>query len=524
MIENGCSFRDVEIYNVYSELQTRDDIQRSQFLEQLDQTLKDLADGKKAKDFEENPATTLRKHLPVILRLSYDVPFPDVRETCARIIQELEDKGVKVPRRRYAGPSSFISSKELIPVETDDEEVYLHFADAFICNGRVTNAKRLMSFHPLYLDSFMNTESFVMDGEGPLPFDWRYYIGILAAARHQSSYLVNICENEFLLKNGDPMWLNGIDHAPKKLQNLMDLNKILAHKPWLISLEHIQDLLKGPSADTWSVAELVHAIAIMVHYHCLAAFVYGCGINPEVDLDGGHTFVTPTVSDSSSNAEPTTPTSTVVNAFNDVHREQNSTQTLLERMKKVEKDHEQEEETSQEEVLRQFHSIQNKELDDSKEITAVPDVAPTLDRYRKDRAFRYEDFAKREKNGNISPFRAQDFSWHKHGYSLIDRLYPGIGSLLDSKFKAIINLTYKTMGDTTDVDTTTFRLATWNYIHLIFGIFHDDYRYDEVNQLLYRPYKEYIKMDDEIFILIEMDGEIVHLRHFSEDFDHIIET
>ena len=109
------------------------------------------------------------------------------------------------------------------------------------------------------------------------------------------------------------------------------------------------------------MAELVHAIAIMVHYHCLAAFVYGCGINPEVDLDGGHTFVTPTVSDSSSNAEPTTPTSTVVNAFNDVHREQNSTQTLLERMKKVEKDHEQEEETSQEEVLRQFHSIQNKE-------------------------------------------------------------------------------------------------------------------------------------------------------------------
>ena len=90
MIENGCSFRDVEIYYIYSELQTRDDIQRSQFLEQLDKTLKELADGKKAKDFEENPATTLRKHLPVILRLSYDVPFPDVRETCARIIQELE--------------------------------------------------------------------------------------------------------------------------------------------------------------------------------------------------------------------------------------------------------------------------------------------------------------------------------------------------------------------------------------------------------------------------------------------------
>ena len=43
----------------------------------------------------------------------------------------------------------------------------------------------------------------------------------------------------------------------------------------------------------------------------------------------------------------------------------------------------------------------------AKEVIAVPDVAPNLDRYRKDRAFRYEDFAKREKNVNISPFRAQ---------------------------------------------------------------------------------------------------------------------
>lgn len=43
----------------------------------------------------------------------------------------------------------------------------------------------------------------------------------------------------------------------------------------------------------------------------------------------------------------------------------------------------------------------------AKEVTAVPDVAPNLDRFRKDRAFRYEDFAKRERNVNISPFRAQ---------------------------------------------------------------------------------------------------------------------
>ena len=123
----------------------------------------------------------------------------------------------------------------------------------------------------------------------------------------------------------------------------------------------------------------------MVHYHCLAGFVYGCGINPEIDLDGGHTFVTPSVSDSSSNAEPTTPTTP--NCFTDLQKVQNTTQTLLERMKKVEKDHEQEEETSQEEVLRQFQDIQSGEceflmrlLKSVSELEKVPEGAKQLRR------------------------------------------------------------------------------------------------------------------------------------------------
>lgn len=494
MKENGHRSYDVEVYNFYSPLQTRDDTNRTQFLDTLDKTLKDLVDVNEARDNEENGRYTLKNHLPVVLRLSYDIPFPDVREQCARILQELEDRGVGVPRTKYAGPSSFIPAKELVPVDTDDEEIFLHFSDAFLYSGRVTNMKRLMSFHLPYLDAFMRTESYLMQGEGPLPFDWRYYIAILAAARHQCSYLVAICETEFLLQNGDPEWLKGIDHAPKKLQNLMDVNKILAHRPWRMNVEHLQGLLKGLSLETWSVAELVHAIVIMVHFHCLAGLVYGCGVNPEIDLDGGHTFITPSTSDSSANAEPTTATSNSSDNFTDLQKLQNNTQTLLQRMKQVEMEHKQEEEATHEEVLRQFRSVESGELALANEETIVPDVAPSLDRYRKDRSFRYEDFAKRDRDGSISPFRAQDYSWHKHGYSLVDRLYPNIGGLLDAKFNAIISLTYKTMGDETDVDTTTFRIATWNYIHLVFGIFHDDYRYDEVNQLLYRPYKEYVKM------------------------------
>lgn len=61
-----------------------------------------------------------------------------------------------------------------------------------------------------------------------------------AAARHQCSYLVNLHVNDFLQVGGDPKWLNGLDEAPQKLQQLGELNKILAHRPWLLTKEHIE--------------------------------------------------------------------------------------------------------------------------------------------------------------------------------------------------------------------------------------------------------------------------------------------
>lgn len=34
--------------------------------------------------------------------------------------------------------------------------------------------------------------------------------------------------------------MNGLDEAPQKLQQLGELNKILAHRPWLLTKEHIE--------------------------------------------------------------------------------------------------------------------------------------------------------------------------------------------------------------------------------------------------------------------------------------------
>jgi len=45
---------------------------------------------------------------------------------------------------------------------------------------------------------------------------------------------------EFLRAGGDPLWLKGLQFAPKKLASLYEVNKILAHRPWLLDRQHVE--------------------------------------------------------------------------------------------------------------------------------------------------------------------------------------------------------------------------------------------------------------------------------------------
>lgn len=129
-----------------------------------------------------------------------------------------------------------------------------------------------------------------------------------------------------------------------------------------------------------------------------------------------------------------------------------------------------------------------------------------------DPGFQYQDFAKRAES-DIHTFRVQDYSWDDHGYSTVNRLYNEVGTLLDFKFRTAYNLTYYTMGGRTDVDTSRFRRAIWNYIQVsseilfcryrisetcfviqaLLGIRHDDYDYGEINALVEKSLKSFMK-------------------------------
>ncbi|XP_051881043.1 sestrin-1 isoform X3 [Pristis pectinata] len=405
-----------------------------------------------------SPADGLNEYLVRLLVLSRRCPFSDVRDKCGAILQVVQEMGVRIPRPLAEGPSEFIPEKE-------------------------------------YLDSFLKTQHYLMHVDGPLPYCYRHYIAIMAAAQHQCSYLVNLHVNDFLQVGGDPKWLAGLDSAPLKLQTLSEVNKILAHRPWLITKDHIEKLLKAEEHG-WSLAELIHVVVLLTHYHSLASFTFGCGINPELRCDGGHSFQLPSVGNCYLFAI-TNGNNAVEERLNvQVGSEQGTETTceveaLMEKMKRLQECRD-EEETSQEEMATRFERektesffvapSENEKSIDTREIS----------RHFEDPSYGYKDFC-RHGEQYVPTFRAQDYTWEDHGYSLVNRLYPDVGQLLDEKFQKAYNLTYNTMAMHKDVDTSMLRRAIWNYIHCMFGIKYDDYDYGEINHLLDRNFKVYIK-------------------------------
>merc|ERR1719499_892334 len=119
------------------------------------------------------------------------------------------------------------------------------------------------------------------------------------------------------------------------------------------------------------------------------------------------------------------------------------------------------------------------------------DFDDDISHFVSDSNFQYVDFARRQ--DEFATFRIQDFTWDEEGYSTIARFDEDTAQYLDDKFRTIYNLTYGTMGSHTSIDTTLFRRASWNYIQCVWGIRHDDYDYYEVNELLHRDLKKYIK-------------------------------
>ncbi|NXL52273.1 SESN2 protein, partial [Podilymbus podiceps] len=295
-------------------------------------------------------------------------------------------------------PSSSSSSWQ-IPQEGAESSRHQLLFEAFVSAGRVDNITTVMGLHPQYLSSFWKTQSLLLRMDGPLPYHKRHYIAIMAAARHQCSYLVGLHVGEFLQVGGNPAWLQGLHCAPPKLRNLNEINKLLAHRPWLITKEHIEALLKT-GENSWSLAELVQALVLLTHYHSLASFVFGCGINPEDDRDGGHGCQSPSPHSDSS---PASDDSMGGSGGRDAVRE---VEVLLERMKLLRESQPEEEGVTQEEMATRFELEKTESLLVAPSDLAEQSLQSSVLCFVEDPEFGYKDFTRR---GEQAPptFRAQ---------------------------------------------------------------------------------------------------------------------
>jgi len=398
--------------------------------------------------------------LPTVRRLAFKCPFSEVRELMQDYLKRHENDN---PASSQA--SSFVPSNLLVPVSPKDEVVRQMFEDIFASRGRLSHIDQVLGWHPLYLEAFTMTTEFLMREEGELSVPIRNYLAIIASSLHNCQYLVSLQESEFTFNRGEPSWLEGLDKAPQKIQRLLKLGKLLAHRPWKLTPEDIGGQMEGSNG--WTVAELVQIIAIFATFFSLTGLVHGMGLLPEIDMEN-----------------PTR--STLISKdykLDDQTREtvQKNRENLLKLLDTKEK--------RPQIVEKKKLAAQKASSVDICCLTNLTDTSSKYPEFTGKDVERYVDFnIKTEKL-----HRRQDYDWRSHGYGLMSRYYQGFAPMLNSEFDLIYNLTYQRLTSAGNVDTGPFRRAVWYYVHRLYGIENDDYDYASINKYLNKQVKKFIK-------------------------------
>ena len=410
----------------------------------------------------------------------------------------------------------------------------------------------IFGMHPTYLESELESHRCLMLEEGPLPPTWRNYIAIMAASRYNCHYLVFQQRRRFLHNGGDPEWLEGITKVPTKLARLINLNALLAHRPWLLSgaegeEDEVSLLLSGTHA--FSSAELAHAVVLLATYHAQASFCHamGCLLEPEDEaMSMSEMKVSDDIEeeeDRGSVEEVSSATGTGVGTGMELDDKE-----IFSRLKKQhsslegddpdedcsededededdDDENDEDQQPNKEIKLEEFRQIDDMEtlpyeaeatpgspnmitrqlgrsqqslhlqtnntLGSSTSSSSMSSLNQRLSChvYCGDNALEYKDF-------DISKDQTiftQEYSWGEQCFALTSHYLPKTGERLDQQFNITYDMTYETFSDSVNVDTLPFRRAIWYYVLRLYGICHDDYEYKEVNIYLNRSIKAFVK-------------------------------
>jgi sestrin len=364
----------------------------------------------------------------------------------------------------------------------------------------------------------------IMESDGPLPRPWRHYLAMLGASCYSCEYLARNQLELFLSTGGDHSWLrDSVNAVPRKIQCLKNLNELMAHRPWALDSSHIEEVTVS---GRWSSAELVHAILILSTFHSLPALVFGSGIKIEDDLMAPgescmcstELFADPLV-DNEPKWEDAAPLPKCF-SLND------SAPSLLQRLLqqattgRTPSSSQRSVSSTGEEPITAFEGFGSLNENPSSglsspQVTAkqpVPRMASKMgdeektelaaimlaqpkwrclisNSLRQESHSEYKDFVQRAESilHNVS------FSWEDHGMMVLSRQMPEASDCINEENMHALDFTTNTIGDTAIDSTTTVREAIVKYVQRMYGVFHDDYRYDGLNRILPVIHKAYLK-------------------------------
>jgi len=303
---------------------------------------------------------------------------------------------------------------------------------------------------PTYCDIFQETHTTLLSGNGPLPEATRHFIARMACKAAGCELLTQMEEQYFLNSGGNVKWLEDSNSVPAKLKQFEALCSLLKKSIAFLNYKHIKKLTEG--ADSWTLAELVQALVIIVYFHGLSSFPIGTKINQPTANDnfvnGAETGLKlQKISENFELIEAVNP-----EGFSKLHDKE------LKRKRSF----------SEGEVLSKI----------TKQIVAK-DICDTMNLFNK--------------TGNIeNKIQIQDYCWDEEGFSVLSTFYSDIAVLLDDKFRAARMLSPD--NDKTRNDNKKFRTAVWNFVQCIFGVERDDYNYNEIDEALDDNLKDFIRL------------------------------
>ena len=341
--------------------------------------------------------------------------------------------------------------------------------------------------------------------DGPLPRAWRHYIAMTGASSMGCEYLARSELEQYLLSGGEESWLIDPESVPKKLRCLSILNSLMAHKPYALDSACIsQVVIEG----RWSASELAHAIVILATFHSLPSLVFGSGVKIEDDLALPDELA-------SSVKDPLVQAEVEWGGENEIlprcFSMNESAPCLLQRLLQSSST---QRTASMEEPISAFEgfgslnsgfsspvtssSLKVQKLGDDEKhqlalIMASQPVwrTPTCDSLLAghNEGCEYKDFV--QKTDPI--LHTSSFSWEDHGTIVLARQMPEATDCITEEHAHALEFSTHTIGDQRIESTTTVREAIVKYVQRMYGVFHDDYRYEQLNKILPVIHKAFLK-------------------------------